>query len=346
MVATVKTMPTKTNVPTSVRKGDANTPDTSFPTLDDGTSLLAMAVGVPRIRCLVPTLGGLLRCPCPVRRRRDVSRLSFFGCFAMAGAMTIDPVMLLRAYGIGVFPMSDDRDADEIYWVEPRHRAILPLEGFRLSHSLARTVRRERFRVTIDEDFQAVVGKCAESAPDRPSTWINRQIEAAYIDLHERGFAHSVECWDGDELVGGLYGVALGRAFFGESMFSRRTDASKVALAWLVARMKLAGFDLLDCQFMTDHLRSLGAVEIAQRDYLVLLGRAVEGAPFAAGRGGLVPGAGAAASGAGAPVSSSDTALEASPREDIAPEPVLSPSLTVSGPVSGQDIVQLLTHMS
>jgi leucyl/phenylalanyl-tRNA--protein transferase len=254
--------------------------------------------------------------------------------------MTIDPVLLLQAYAIGVFPMSDDRDAEEIYWVEPKRRAIMPLSGFHLSHSLAKTIRKDRFTVTVDRDFAGIVAKCAEAAPDRPSTWINRQIEDAYIYLHELGFAHSVECWEGEELVGGLYGVALGRAFFGESMFSRRTDASKVALAWLVARMKAAGFTLLDCQFMTDHLRALGAVEIAQQHYVGLLGEAVEGVPFGAGRGVLRAGAGSAASvafppSAGAPLS---------PRPEGLPD--LSPSLSVSGPVSGHSIVQLLTHTS
>lgn len=258
----------------------------------------------------------------------------------MSGKMTIDPLLLLQAYAIGVFPMSDDRDAEEIYWVEPKQRAILPLDGFRLSHSLAKTVRRERFRVTVNADFAGVVAKCAEVAEDRPSTWINRQIEAAYGNLHALGFAHSVECWEGEELVGGLYGVALGRAFFGESMFSRRTDASKVALAWLVGHMRAGGFTLLDCQFMTDHLRSLGAVEISQKAYLVLLGEAVEGVPFAAGRGLLGAGAAGAAS-ALFPVAASAASPDALRRD-----PPLSPSFTVSGPVSGHSIVQLLTQTS
>ncbi|CAH0354635.1 leucyl/phenylalanyl-tRNA--protein transferase [Sphingobium sp. CECT 9361] len=208
-----------------------------------------------------------------------------------SGGMTIDPVLLLQAYAIGVFPMSDDREAQDIYWVEPKKRAVMPLEGFVVSRSLARTIRRDRFTVRANGDFARVVQMCAEAAPDRPSTWINRSIEAAYLELHRLGFAHCVECWDGEDLVGGLYGVSLGRAFFGESMFSRRTDASKVALAWLVARLKAGGFTLLDCQFMTDHLRSLGAVEMRQSAYLKLLAQAVADAPL--GRGRLLVDAGA-----------------------------------------------------
>lgn len=254
--------------------------------------------------------------------------------------MTIDPLLLLQAYAIGVFPMSDDRDAEEVYWVEPRKRAILPLDGFHLSHSLARTVRADRFRVTANHAFGDVVGLCAAAAPDRPSTWINHQIEAAYRNLHDLGFAHSIECWEGEALVGGLYGVALGRAFFGESMFSRRTDASKVALAWLVARMKAGGFSLLDCQFMTDHLRSLGAREIGQKAYLQLLGDAVEGVPVGAGPG-------EAASLAFDPLASG--AAVSWPLPD-APAPVFAPPLPsifcVSGPVSGHAIVQLLIQTS
>lgn len=252
--------------------------------------------------------------------------------------MTIDPVLLLQAYAIGVFPMSDDREAQDVYWVEPKRRAILPLDGFHLSHSLAKTIRRERFDVTANRAFVRVVGLCAEAAPDRPSTWINRQIELSYRQLHQLGFAHSVECWEGDELVGGLYGVALGRAFFGESMFSRRTDASKVALAWLVARLRAGGFTLLDCQFMTEHLRSLGAIEIRQKDYLAMLGDAVADVPLGSGGRVLTLGPGSAASLAFAPL-----AGEAARPALASP---LSPSLSVSAPVSGHSIVQLLTQTS
>ncbi|HAF42128.1 MAG TPA: leucyl/phenylalanyl-tRNA--protein transferase [Sphingobium sp.] len=250
--------------------------------------------------------------------------------------MMIDPLILLQAYSIGVFPMSDDRDAREVYWVEPKYRAILPLEGFHLSHSLAKVIRRERFRVTANRAFGEILALCAQAAADRPSTWINHEIERAYRDLHARGFAHSVEVWEGEELVGGLYGVALGQAFFGESMVSRRTDASKVALAWLVARLRFAGFTLLDCQFMTDHLRSMGAIEISQRDYLQLLGAAVAGVPLGVGADPLSAGSGLAAELAFAPLAG-EAADTGSP---------LPPSLTVSGPVSGHSIAQLLTQTS
>ncbi len=240
--------------------------------------------------------------------------------------MPIAPFLLLRAYAIGVFPMSDDREDKDIYWVEPRKRAILPLEQFHLSRSLAKTIRADRFRVSVNENFTGIVQLCAEAAADRPTTWINHEIEHSYRRLHELGFAHSVECWEGDELVGGLYGVSLGRAFFGESMVSRRTNASKVALAWLVARMRLGGMRLLDCQFMTEHLRSLGAIEIDQQDYQLLLGTAVSGAGWEDEAALLSAGPGSAA--------------------ELAFAPDLSAALSVSGPVSGHFISQLLTHTS
>jgi leucyl/phenylalanyl-tRNA--protein transferase len=183
----------------------------------------------------------------------------------------IDPDLLLRAYAIGVFPMSDSRDAGEVFWVEPKRRAVLPLDGFHLSRSLRKTLRSGRFTVTRDRAFNAVLDRCAT----REETWINAAIEESFNRLHRLGHAHSIECWQDEELVGGLYGVKLGRAFFGESMFSLRSDASKVALAWLAARLIVGGYELLDCQFMTDHLRSLGAVEISQKRYVALLSAAL-----------------------------------------------------------------------
>ncbi len=179
----------------------------------------------------------------------------------------LDPRLLLQGYAAGIFPMADSRDADDIFWVEPRRRAILPLNTFHCSRSLARRLRSGHFTVTRDQAFDAVVRACA----DRDETWINASIEQATRHLHSAGHAHSVECWHGGELVGGLYGVKLGGAFFGESMFSRMTDASKVALAWLVARLKIGNFSLLDCQFITDHLASLGAIEVSRATYVALL---------------------------------------------------------------------------
>ncbi len=210
---------------------------------------------------------------------------------------TLDPSLLLQGYAAGIFPMADSRLADEIFWVEPRQRAILPLDGFHCARSLARRLRSGRFSVTHDQSFDAVVRACA----DRSETWINASIEQATRHLHSAGHAHSIECWhageDGArELVGGLYGVKLGRAFFGESMFSRTADASKVALAWLVARMKVGHFTLLDCQFITDHLASLGATQVSRADYVALLGSALgsgvaggSGTGAATGGGGELP---------------------------------------------------------
>ena len=237
----------------------------------------------------------------------------------------LDPDLVLGAYAVGVFPMADARDADSVYWVEPRRRAILPLDGFHLSHSLRRTVAADRFRVTADRAFGEVLALCAQSAGDRPDTWINAQIEDVFLRLHAAGYAHSVECWDGDRLAGGLYGLALGRAFFGESMVSRATDASKVALAWLVARLRVGGFALLDCQFQTAHLASLGAVEIDRDAYLSALSAALAGAV-----------------GAGA---SFEAAGDWAALDRDGPDPA-GVSRSVSGPVAGKDIVQLLVHTS
>ncbi|WP_159951594.1 leucyl/phenylalanyl-tRNA--protein transferase, partial [Rhizobium sp. 18065] len=189
----------------------------------------------------------------------------------------ITPELLLRAYSIGLFPMSDSADDPELFWVEPDIRGILPLDDFHVSKSLAKAIRQKPFEIRFDTMFDAVVAKCAEAADDRPSTWINQQIRELYGALHRLGHAHSVEAWEGDELVGGLYGVSLGSAFFGESMFSRRTNASKICLVALVERLKERGFTLLDTQFTTEHLKTFGAVDIAKADYGVLLERAMEG---------------------------------------------------------------------
>jgi leucyl/phenylalanyl-tRNA--protein transferase len=171
--------------------------------------------------------------------------------------------------------MSDARDDTEVFWVEPKRRAILPLDGFRLSRSLAKAIRQDRFQVTCNAAFADVIAACAAPRPDHPESWISDRIAASYRALHGAGHAHSIECWQGDDLVGGLYGVQIGGAFCGESMFSRTSDASKVALAWLVGLLRRSGGRLLDCQFMTGHLASLGAIEITQRRYVALLGDAV-----------------------------------------------------------------------
>jgi len=218
----------------------------------------------------------------------------------------IDPELLLLAYRSGIFPMADARDDPDIFWVEPRRRAILPLDGFHLSRSLARTLRRERFTVTCNAAFAEVMDHCAaprrckdKDGADDGESWISARIAASYGRLHELGHAHSIECWQNEQLVGGLYGVGFDRVFCGESMFSRVPDASKVALAWLVATLRNCGARLLDCQFMTDHLASLGAVEISQKRYLALLRAAQssategEGAAVAVADG-LGEGAGAA----------------------------------------------------
>lgn len=189
----------------------------------------------------------------------------------------LTPELLLRAYGAGIFPMSTGRHADSLVWLSPDYRGMLPLHEFHVPHRLARTVRSDRFRVTVNTAFSLVIRKCAAPAPGREETWINAEIESLYTQLHARGRAHSVEAWTGGDLVGGLYGVQLGAAFFGESMFSTARDASKVALVHLVARLVHCGFRLLDTQFITPHLAQFGAVEIPREDYLSLLSDAVRG---------------------------------------------------------------------
>ena len=198
----------------------------------------------------------------------------------MHAPVKIIPIeLLLMAYRSGIFPMADSRDDDEIYWVEPRERAVIPLETFRPSHSLARTIRRDRFRVTCNVDFAGVIAACAAPRPGHPETWINPCIAASFRALHLAGHAHSIECWKDGKLVGGLYGVGFDRVFCGESMFSRATDASKVALAWLVALLRRGDYRLLDCQFMTEHLATLGAVSISREAYLEQLAEAARAGP-------------------------------------------------------------------
>lgn len=187
----------------------------------------------------------------------------------------ITPGLLLRAYACGIFPMAESADSPVIRWVEPKRRGIIPLDAFHVPRSLRKTLRRSPFAVTADRAFVAVMRGCAEPAPGRESTWINAEIRALYTALHESGHAHSIECWDGETLAGGLYGVSLGAAFFGESMFSRATDASKVALVNLVATLRRGGYALLDAQFITRHLAQFGAIEITRARYMRLLEAAI-----------------------------------------------------------------------
>ena len=184
----------------------------------------------------------------------------------------ITPQLLLQAYAAGIFPMSEGRDDPNLFWVEPKRRGIIPLDGFHISRSLARKIRQNPFEIRINSDFVGVVAACA----DRDETWINAEITALYSALHEEGFAHSLELWQGRDLVGGVYGVALGAAFFGESMFSRERDASKIALTYVVARLNAGGFTLFDVQFTTPHLIGLGAIEITRIDYRKRLDAALE----------------------------------------------------------------------
>jgi leucyl/phenylalanyl-tRNA--protein transferase len=181
--------------------------------------------------------------------------------------MKLTPELLLRAYAAGIFPMADEADDPEVFWIDPEQRGILPLEAFHVPKRLRRTVRQDVFDIRIDTVFDDVIRACAEPVPDRPRTWINDEIIALYTSLFRAGYAHSVEAWHEGRLVGGLYGVRLGAAFFGESMFSRMTDASKVALVHLVAGLKNSDFILLDTQFITEHLQRFGAIEISRTLY-------------------------------------------------------------------------------
>jgi leucyl/phenylalanyl-tRNA---protein transferase len=189
----------------------------------------------------------------------------------------ITPEVLLKAYACGIFPMAENADDPALYWIEPERRGIIPLESFHVPKRLARTVRSERFTVVCDRDFDGVIAGCRESKPGRARTWINERIRNLYHGLYNIGHCHTVEVYDGEQLVGGLYGVSLGRAFFGESMFHHARDASKVALVHLVARLKAGDYKLLDTQFVTDHLKTFGAVETSKRQYHKLLSEALIG---------------------------------------------------------------------
>ena len=188
---------------------------------------------------------------------------------------TITPKILLQAYAVGIFPMAETAEDSSLYWMEPEERGVIPLRGLRISRSLRKQVRRQNFEIRIDSAFADVIEACAAKTKSRKLTWINTRIRILYNQLHQMGHCHSVECWRDGKLVGGLYGVKIGAAFFGESMFSRETDASKVALVHLVARLNAGGFQLLDAQFMNPHLKTLGAIVMSKTDYKELLPSAI-----------------------------------------------------------------------
>ena len=275
-------------------------------------------------------------------------------CSAIMHAPQRPPIpveTLLLAYRSGIFPMADTREDTEVFWVEPRDRAIIPLDGLRISKSLRKTLRADRFAVTVDRAFEQVIRACAQPRADHPETWISDRIVQSYVGLHRAGHAHSVECWlpgeDGaPRLVGGLYGVSFDRVFCGESMFSRQTDASKVALTWLVALMRRAGFTLLDCQFMTEHLRSMGATELAQADYRRLVERA-KGLPrdsLGTAWRQFVSGNHASGAGSAAATASGAAVGAAEGRAAGVPEGVGAAAAEPSSP--GKRIVQSLTQTS
>ncbi len=225
------------------------------------------------------------RTPLDCRNKSGNDRLWLKGLFTLISdgmskpsnvAFEITPEVLLKAYSVGIFPMAESAKDPGLFWLEPEMRGVLPLADFHISKRLARTVRQDRFEIRVDHDFDAVIEACAESTAIRKKTWINRRIRRLYGDLFTAGHAHTVEAWREDRLVGGLYGVRLGAAFFGESMFFRERDASKVALVHLVARLRYGGFTLLDTQFTTEHLRGFGAIDIPRDEYQRLLDAAVE----------------------------------------------------------------------
>ncbi|HEX3430558.1 MAG TPA: leucyl/phenylalanyl-tRNA--protein transferase [Rhizomicrobium sp.] len=246
----------------------------------------------------------------------------------------LTPDLLLKAYALGVFPMAQRREGKEIYFVSPDERGIMPLDRFHVSRRLARTVRNDRYTVRIDSDFGGVIRACAAPGRGRHESWINEEIVSLYRELYARGHAHSVECWRDNRLVGGLYGVQLGGAFFGESMFSRERDASKVALVHLAARLKCGGFTLLDAQFMTSHLAQFGAVSIAREGYLELLSAALDRTADFASAGAYCP----------EPSGNSGTASLAPESGDIALTGAVDATTGATWP--GWFVLQLITQTS
>ena len=191
-------------------------------------------------------------------------------------SIELTPELIVRAYQAGIFPMAEDASSDDLFWVSPQMRGIIPLDSFHVSRSMRRTMRKHPYAIRVDTDFAAVIDGCASDGADRESTWINPEIRRLYGLLFERGICHTVEVWDGSDLVGGLYGLSIGAAFFGESMFHRRTDASKIAMVHLADRLRIGGYRLLDTQFVTDHLRTFGGIEIPREEYEVRLADALQ----------------------------------------------------------------------
>ena len=192
---------------------------------------------------------------------------------------SLTPANIIKAYSVGIFPMAESYSDQKIYWINPQNRGILPLGSLHISKSLRKTIRQKSFYVTYNNNFRHIIQECAKIGSRRPETWINQEIMEAYIELHKIGYAHSIECWIDNEIVGGLYGIALGGAFFGESMFSQQSNASKIALVHLVAILKDRGFILLDTQFTSDHLETMGVIEISRKNYLKQLKNALAKSP-------------------------------------------------------------------
>ena len=251
----------------------------------------------------------------------------------------IDPEELLLAYQLGIFPMAESRYAEEVLWIRPRERGVLPLNRFHVPRRLQRRIRAEPYRIRVDTAFGAVIRGCASGGPDRGDTWINPAIVDVFEQLHLRGYAHSVECWEDDELVGGVYGLSLGAAFFAESKFSRRTDASKIALVHLAARLKFGGYRLLDAQFPNPHLTQFGAIAVPERRFSDMLQDALaRSASFYALDQSSSGASGAMSGGAGDSSAGGGTS---------AGVPVgATGAIAVDSTVSGASVLQVITHTS
>jgi leucyl/phenylalanyl-tRNA---protein transferase len=268
----------------------------------------------------------------------------------------ITPLVLLKAYACGIFPMAESAEDNALYWIEPERRGVLPLDGVHVPKRLARTIRKGGFEVKIDNDFDAVIDGCAAPRAGRRSTWINGRIRSLYRELFAMGHCHTIEVWQDDKLVGGLYGVHLGRAFFGESMFSRVRDASKIALVYLVARLKYGGFELLDTQFVTEHLERFGVIEVSRAEFQRKLGGALAGGVglgfglgLATGGGagsGSAGAAGAASAGAASGAGATPGAAAGAPGSAAGAPPGAAAFASLGAGVSGTGVLQLVSQTS